>query len=144
MAREVSRSFVHPVLSWLAKQFPFRGAEEPEENLRVIRLLDEICERGKSLNEVELLGILGISKKRLHQLWKQGNAIRPGYTVKHQEGYWLVQHDQSEPYAGVTKTTGLQQPLPESGHLPSWVQPEGFPQHETSPCPTHVAPCPRI
>ena len=97
MAREVSAIFLHPVLSWLAKQFLFRGAEEPEESLRVIRLLDEICERGKLLNEAELLGILGISKKRLHQLWKQGNAIRPGYTVKHQEGCWLVQHDQSEP-----------------------------------------------
>lgn len=100
MAREVSTTFLHPVLSWLARQFPFHGREEPEESLRVIRLLDEICERGKSVKEAELLGILGISKKRLRHLWKQDNTIRPGYTMEpadHPEGYWLVQHDPSEP-----------------------------------------------
>ena len=80
MGREIFAVALRPALSWLVKQCSFRGGGDPEEGLRTVRAVDELCERGVPVTEAELPRILKISKKELYCRKKAG-TIRPGYRV---------------------------------------------------------------
>ena len=86
------------VLSLLFERTLF-GRQEPKEGLGTIRALDEVCERGVLIREGELLTILNITKKKLEHCRKEGDPIRPGYTIRESndgKDYWFVKRAQSE------------------------------------------------